>query len=77
MDLIKKGHKVEYSKETHGGGQAIFIDRKKDFNCRFRSKKRWLCYWILNSSKSIIILIIYSYINVVHLLSCFKEGAPT
>ena len=27
--LIKKGHKVEYSDETIGGGQAIFIDKKK------------------------------------------------
>ena len=23
------GHKVEYTNETHGGGQAILIDRKK------------------------------------------------
>ena len=28
-DLIEKGHKVEFSDETIGGGQAIFIDRKK------------------------------------------------
>ena len=27
--LKKIGHNVEYTKETHGGGQAIFIDRKK------------------------------------------------
>ena len=27
--LIKKGHKVEFSEETIGGGQAIFIDRQK------------------------------------------------
>ena len=26
--LTKIGHNVEYTKETHGGGQAIFIDRK-------------------------------------------------
>ena len=28
-DLIKKGHNIEYSEETIGGGQAIFIDRKE------------------------------------------------
>ena len=27
--LIKIGHNVEYSKDTHGGGQVIFIDREK------------------------------------------------
>jgi gamma-glutamyltranspeptidase/glutathione hydrolase len=27
--LIKLGHNVQYGKDTHGGGQAIFIDRKK------------------------------------------------
>jgi gamma-glutamyltranspeptidase/glutathione hydrolase len=27
--LIKIGHDVEYSKDTHGGGQVIFIDREK------------------------------------------------
>ena len=26
--LLKIGHNVEYVKDTHGGGQAIFIDRK-------------------------------------------------
>ena len=28
-NLIEKGHKVEFSDETIGGGQAIFIDREK------------------------------------------------
>ena len=28
-NLEKIGHKVEYTNETHGGGQAILIDRKK------------------------------------------------
>ena len=28
-DLIQKGHKVDFSDETIGGGQAIFIDREK------------------------------------------------
>jgi len=28
-NLQKIGHNVEYSSETHGGGQAIFIDRNK------------------------------------------------
>ena len=28
-NLKEIGHKVEYSKNTHGGGQAIFIDHKK------------------------------------------------
>ena len=28
-DLVKKGHKVDFSDETIGGGQAIFIDREK------------------------------------------------
>ena len=27
--LKEIGHKVEYSEDTHGGGQAIFLDRKK------------------------------------------------
>ena len=27
-DLKKIGHKAEYSKSSHGGGQAILIDRK-------------------------------------------------
>ena len=27
--LISVGHKAEYSKDAHGGGQAIFIDREK------------------------------------------------
>ena len=27
-NLIKKGHKVEFSQDTIGGGQAIFLDRK-------------------------------------------------
>ena len=27
--LTKIGHNVEYTKDTHGGGQAIFIDREK------------------------------------------------
>ena len=29
MNLNKLGHNAEYSNNTHGGGQAIFIDRKK------------------------------------------------
>ena len=28
-DLMKIGHNTEYIEDTHGGGQAIFIDRKK------------------------------------------------
>jgi len=27
--LIKIGHNIEYAKDTHGGGQAIFVDREK------------------------------------------------
>ena len=27
--LEKLGHKIEYTRDTHGGGQAIFIDRSK------------------------------------------------
>ena len=29
QNLKKIGHKTSYTKNTHGGGQAIYIDRKK------------------------------------------------
>ena len=28
-ELKSKGHNIEYTSDTHGGGQAIFIDREK------------------------------------------------
>ena len=28
LDLKARGHQVSYSTHTHGGGQAIYIDRK-------------------------------------------------
>ncbi len=28
-NLEKIGHNVQYSEKTHGGGQAIYIDRKR------------------------------------------------
>ena len=28
LDLKARGHQVSYSNHTHGGGQAIYIDRK-------------------------------------------------